>query len=156
MGRTRWLLQRSGEWGADGGATPRPGVRIKFTICCLPYQSPPPLRELLLFNCVGGGVFLPGGNPTSIQAGRGASPSGQHRGPSATVAWKTSEKNGRAVGISEAEACCGSRGPLNRYQPQPQEGGDSLGEVSSPRDPVTHCSQPRPCLASPGSQAQRT
>lgn len=101
-GRTRQL--QGGSWGAGGGPTPATSVSREARFPSVEVWGPPP-----------------GGNPTSIQAG-GVYPSGQHRGPSVTLAWKISEKKTRRT--------AGIGGQL-----RPQQGSDHLGEAAPTRDP---------------------
>ena len=92
-------------WGAGGGPTPSTSASRESRFSSVEVWGPPP-----------------GGNATSIQAG-GVYPSGQHRGPSVTLAWKLSEKTRRMAGIGG--------------QPRPQQGSDHLGEAAPARDPGT-------------------
>lgn len=92
-------------WGAGGGPTPSTSASRGSRFSSVEVWGPPP-----------------GGNATSIQAG-GVYPSGQHRGPSVTLAWKLSEKTRRMAGIGG--------------QPRPQQGSDHLGEAAPARDPGT-------------------
>ena len=84
---------RGGSWGAAGGPTPATFASWEARFSSAEVWGPPP-----------------GGNPTSIQAG-GVHPSGQHRGPSVTLAWKISEKKTRrTVGVWGGGAAAASAG----------------------------------------------
>lgn len=65
--------------------TPRPGLTIKSTACCLSGQTLPPSR----FAPLQWGPHLEGSpSPSRL----GVSPGGQRREPSVTLAWQTGEK----------------------------------------------------------------
>lgn len=141
------------EWcRLHGGPTPWPGVRIEGTIHCLPCQTPPPCGSLLFSGEVGVPTWR---NPTSFQAG-GCPPAASTGGhekywPGRPVTKRTY----RVLAFTGAGACCWSRGGWERAcQPQPWKGSQSLKETSWPMGHRPSYSQPRPCLASPGSWAQ--
>lgn len=97
---------RGESWGAAGGPTPLTSDSHEARFSSVEVWGPPP-----------------GGNPTSIQAG-GVYPSGQHRGPSVTLAWKLGEKKTKRM--------AGIGGQL-----WPQQSSDHLEEMALNRDPGT-------------------
>lgn len=96
----------------------------------LPSNHQPPPSSLETCSSSTGAWGLPTWRESCLLPGQGAAPQRPAQGPSGTLAWKTSVKKGRMLGVSRAGGAAtvglvGSGGGRG----QPQRASDNLGEV---------------------------